>query len=325
MGYCYFRLQMLVDTSAYRASQSSTSGRRLLQVDRCRHRFVTNATLLWIPASLRCIDFHSMSATESIHHQPTSPVGVERGQLAQRISELGDWFHNLDLHGVPTAPHHFLGDFPNIKWKHIETAIPEDLTGATVLDVGCNAGFYSIEMKKRGAKRVLGIDVDDRYLDQARFAAQTLGFEVELQKCSVYAVDQLAGQFDYVLFMGVFYHLRYPLFALDNLIKKVAGKLVFQTMVRGSEDTREWADDYPFWNTQIFEEHDFPAMYFIEKSYSHDPTNWWIPNRAAVEAMLRSSGLEIENHPEPETWVCSPEAAVRRDRYILDHELEGTL
>jgi tRNA (mo5U34)-methyltransferase len=67
-------------------------------------------------------------------------------------------------------------------------------------------------------------------------------------------------------------------------------------------------------------------MYFIEKSYSHDPTNWWIPNRAAVEAMLRSSGLEIEAHPEPETWICRP-TSVRRDdgTYILDRELEGTL
>lgn len=264
------------------------------------------------------------SATESLQHSSNSN-GLEQVELAQRISELGDWFHNLDLHGIPTAPHHFLGDFPKIKWKQIAGVIPEDLTGATVLDVGCNGGFYSIEMKKRGAKRVLGIDVDDRYLNQARFAAETLGIEIELEKCSVYAADDLPGQFDYVLFMGVFYHLRYPLFALDKLIKKVAGKLVFQTMVRGSAEAREWDEDYPFWNKQIFEEHDFPAMYFIEKSYSHDPTNWWIPNRSAVEAMLRSSGLEIEAHPEPETWLCSPRRVMRDGRYILQHELEGTL
>jgi len=265
------------------------------------------------------------SLTESVQQQSSPAINLEQGQLAQRISELGDWFHNLNLHGVPTAPHHFLGDFPNIKWKNMASAIPQDLTGATVLDVGCNGGFYSIEMKKRGAKRVIGIDVDDRYLNQARFAAETLGVDIELEKCSVYEVGKLPGKFDYVLFMGVFYHLRYPLFALDNLIKKIAGKLVFQTMVRGSAEAREWADDYPFWNAQIFEEHDFPAMYFIEKSYSHDPTNWWIPNRAAVEAMLRSSGLEIEAHPEPETWVCKQSAVMRRGRYILDHEIEGTL
>jgi len=265
------------------------------------------------------------SITDSVQQQTSPTARPEPGQLAQRISELGDWFHNLDLHGVPTAPHHFLGDFPSIKWRQIASAIPQDLSGATVLDVGCNAGFYSIEMKKRGAKRVVGIDVDDRYLSQARFAALTLGLEIEIEKCSVYAADKLAGQFDYVLFMGLFYHLRYPLLALDNLIKKVAGKLVFQTMVRGSEQVGEWAEDYPFWETEIFEERNFPAMYFVEKSYSNDPTNWWIPNRPAVEAMLRSSGLEIESHPEAETWICRPAAVLRDGRYIVDHELDGTL
>ncbi len=257
--------------------------------------------------------------------QETVPA-TPTNELVGRIAELGEWFHNLNLHGVPTAPHHFLGDFPNIKWTQIAHAVPEDLTGATVLDVGCNAGFYSIEMKRRGAKRVLGIDVDDRYLRQAHFAAETLGCEIELQKCSVYDADRIPGQFDYVFFMGVFYHLRYPLFALDKLIKKVGHTLVFQTMVRGSDEVQEWQEDYPFWNAEIFEERNFPAMYFIEKSYSHDPTNWWIPNRAAVESMLRSSGLEIAAHPEPETWICRPTYVKKEDsRYILDRELEGTL
>src|SRR5437868_4816372 len=245
--------------------------------------------------------------------------------LERRIQELGDWFHNLELKGVYTAPNHFLGDFPNVKWKHIQSAIPRDLRGATVLDIGCNGGFYSIQMKQRGATRVVGIDVDERYLSQARFAAETLALDIEFEKRSVYDVDAIAGQFDYVFFMGVFYHLRYPLFALDKVIQKVAGRLVFQTMIRGSEESRIWNDDYPFWNKEIFRDPDFPAMYFIEKSYSQDYTNWWIPNRAAVEAMLRSSGLEIIEHPEPETWICEPRRSTQRGRYILDLELEGTL
>jgi len=263
--------------------------------------------------------------TASSFHQ--TPVNSKRddSELVQRIAELGQWFHNMDLHGVPTAPNHFLGDFPNIKWKHIEPAIPADLSGATVLDIGCNGGFYSIKMKQRGAKRVLGIDVDDQYLKQARFAAETLDLDIEFQKSSVYQLDQIPGQFDYVFFMGVFYHLRYPLFALDNVIKKVKGSLIFQTMLRGSDDVSPLQDDYPFWNKEIFHRPDFPVMYFIEKSYSNDYTNWWIPNRAAVESMLRSSGLDLLSHPESETWVCSPRAVQKDGRYILDRELEGTL
>lgn len=252
---------------------------------------------------------------------------ADRVALERRIRGLGEWFHNLDLFGVATAPNHFLGDFPAVKWKHIAAAIPNDLSGATVLDIGCNGGFYSIQMKRRGAERVLGIDVDERYLNQARFAAETLGLAIEFEKRSVYEVDQLAGQFDYVFFMGVFYHLRYPLFALDKVIKKIAqnGKLVFQTMLRGSSTAKEWEDNYQFWNTEIFSDPAWPAMYFVEGSYSNDPTNWWIPNRAAAEAMLRSSGLGILQHPEPETWVCAPRTVIRDGSYILDLELEGRL
>jgi tRNA (mo5U34)-methyltransferase len=263
--------------------------------------------------------------SDRLAQKPTSLASLPDGALARKIAELGEWFHNLNLRGIPTAPHHFLGDFPKVKWEHIGKAIPDDLHEATVLDIGCNGGFYSIQMKQRGAKRVLGIDVDDRYLSQARFAAETLDLEIEFEKRSVYSVNEIPGQFDYVLFMGVFYHLRYPLFALDKVIKKVGGRLVFQTMIRGSEQTRAWDADYPFGNKEIFRHQDFPAMYFIEKSYSNDPTNWWIPNRGAVEAMLRSSGLEILEHPESETWICLPRGVRREGRYILDLELEGTL
>jgi tRNA (mo5U34)-methyltransferase len=247
-------------------------------------------------------------------------------ELRRRIAVQGDWFHTINLNGVWTAPHHFLGDFPNVKWKHIAPELPKDLSGASVLDIGCNGGFYSIELKKRGASRVLGVDVDDRYLEQARFASQVLGLDIEFAKCSVYDVDSIPGQFDFVLFMGVFYHLRYPLFALDKVIKKVGSSLIFQTMIRGSLASPELREDYHFWNKEIFKDPDFPCMYFIEKNYAGDPTNWWIPNHGAMEGMLRSSGLEIVSHPEPETWICSPAHVTKDDgKYFLDHELAGTL
>ena len=86
---------------------------------------------------------HTVDSDYASSNQVSGEPAVDRAALERRINELGDWFHNLDLHGVPTAPNHFLGDFPNIKWKHIQSVIPEDLTGASVLDIGCNGGFYS--------------------------------------------------------------------------------------------------------------------------------------------------------------------------------------
>src|SRR5438309_3021160 len=103
-------------------------------------------------------------------------------ELTRQVEALGDWFQNIDLGGVSTAPNHFLGDYPNIKWKGFAHAIPADLTGKSVLDIGCNAGFYSLEMKRRGAARVVGIDSDESYLAQARFAAEVNGADIEFRK-----------------------------------------------------------------------------------------------------------------------------------------------
>jgi tRNA (mo5U34)-methyltransferase len=230
---------------------------------------------------------------------------MTRDEIEAQVRRLGPWFHNLDLAGVQTAPEHFLGDYPRVKWQRFAHAIPNHLDGKTVLDIGCNGGFYSIEMKRRGAARVVGIDSDDDYLLQARLAAEISGVEVELRKLSVYDVGALAEKFDVVLFMGVLYHLRHPLLALDLIRRHVAKDLfVFQSMQRGSNEVASLEDDYEFWNEDIFEKPGFPRLCFIEKKYSGDPTNWWVPNRACSEAMLRSAGFTIEANPEAEVYVC---------------------
>ena len=89
----------------------------------------------------------------------TPMTNALRDGRASAAAALGPWFHNIDLGGVQTAPDHFLGDYPAVKWRRFAHAIPADLSGKTVLDIGCNGGFYSLEMKRRGAARVLG----DRY------------------------------------------------------------------------------------------------------------------------------------------------------------------
>jgi tRNA (mo5U34)-methyltransferase len=226
-------------------------------------------------------------------------------QIQENVKKLGKWFHNIDLKGVRTAPDHFLGDYPNVKFQKFAHAIPADLRGKTVLDIGCNAGFYSIEMKRRGADRVVGIDSDDVYLAQAKYAAEVLGAEIEFKKMSVYDVASLGEKFDVVIFMGVLYHLRHPLLALDLLYENVVKDLlIFQSMQRGSDQVDDIKADYDFWETDIFESRGYPQMYFVEHRYSQDPTNWWIPNQACMEAMLRSAGFQVTEHPEKEVYIC---------------------
>jgi tRNA (mo5U34)-methyltransferase len=229
----------------------------------------------------------------------------QQQSLARQIQELGPWFHNLTINGIATAPEHFLGDYPAFKWAGFRHVVPEDLSGMSVLDIGCNAGFYAMEMKRRGADRVVGIDSDPRYLAQASFAAEHAGLDIEFQQKSVYQVPSLGERFDLVIFMGVFYHLRHPLLALDLIHEHVArDMLLFQSMQRGSAQISPVQEDYDFGEWGIFSDPDFPQIAFIEHRYAGDPTNWFIPNKAAMEALLRSAGFSIAANPEREVYLC---------------------
>ena len=163
--------------------------------------------------------------------------------LARRIEALAPWFHNLRLGGIETAPGHFLGDFPRTKFERFAHAIPERLDGKSVLDIGCNAGFYAQEMKRRGAARVLGIDHDEHYLRQARLAAEVEGLDIEFRRLEVYDVGALGERFDVVIFMGVLYHLRHPLLALDLVASRTHRLLVLQTLTMPGAGTGETPSD----------------------------------------------------------------------------------
>ena len=225
--------------------------------------------------------------------------------LEQRIKALAPWFHNIELNGIQTAPDHFLGDYPSFKWKGFRHLVPEDLRGRTVLDIGCNGGFYSLEMKKRGADLVVGVDSDPRYLAQARLAAEASGLDISFRQLSVYEVGALGQRFDFVIFMGVLYHLRHPLLALDLIHEHVVGdQLLFQSMLRGSTRVPDIVPNYPFEELTIFEQEGYPRMAFIEHNYAEDPTNWWVPNQSGMEAMLRSAGFRIVGQTDDEVYLC---------------------
>jgi tRNA (mo5U34)-methyltransferase len=230
-----------------------------------------------------------------------------KAEIERRVAELGPWFHDLDLHGVRTAPDHFLHNYPEQKFRKFAHVVPADLTGKSVLDIGCNAGFYSLEMKSRGAERVVGIDHDQRYLEQARYAASVLGIrDIEFRRMEVWDVAALAERFDLVIFMGVLYHLRHPLLALDLIHEHVAGDLLlFQSLQAGTKGMFKPEADYEFFaGLPEFDRPEWPRMHFVEQRYAGDPTNWWVPNEAASAGMLRASGFEIVEHPETEVFLC---------------------
>jgi tRNA (mo5U34)-methyltransferase len=225
--------------------------------------------------------------------------------LRKAISDLGPWFQNMEIKGIQTAPDHFLGDYPGFKWDGFKHVVPDDLTGLSVLDVGCNAGFYSLEMKRRNASRVVGIDADPHYLKQACFMAERSGLDIEFREMSVYDVGKLNERFDLVIFMGVLYHLRHPLLALDLLYEHVVkDRMLFQCLQRGDERIPDLQENYDFSEWSVFDRPEYPKLFFVEERYASDPTNWFIPNRSAMEALLRSAGFVIEANPEREVYLC---------------------
>jgi tRNA (mo5U34)-methyltransferase len=254
-----------------------------------------------------------MSTLETQIYNPRTP-------LEQEIAAMGPWFHNLHFEGdIQTAPDHPLGDFPKFKWIQVQDYIPEDLSGWRVLDIGCNAGYYSFELAARGAD-VLGIDINDHYLKQAEWASQKISLKgkTEFRKLQIYEIIKLSETFDMILFMGVFYHLRYPLLALDIIAQKFSRLLVFQTMTMPGKSVMNVPNNFKFSERRKMLKRGFPKVAFIEKEFAGDCTNWWAPNKPAVEAMLRSSGLDIMHKPAEEIYICKRNYDSYKIHLVLD-------
>lgn len=235
------------------------------------------------------------------------------GTLREQVERLGPWFHNLHLPGgVQTAPDHFLGDFPAFKWQELAPHLPGDLEGWSVLDIGCNGGFYSFELARRGAA-VTGIDHDERYLAQARWAAGVLDLahRTTFRRQSVYELARSDEGWDLVLFMGVLYHLRYPLLGLDAVAGSVRQLLVFQTLTAPGDEILEDTRGRGLDRREDLRDPGWPSMAFLEHEFQGDPTNWWVPTRAGVEALLRSAGLGVVGRPGHEIWLCEPRPELR--------------
>lgn len=221
------------------------------------------------------------------------------------------WHHTIDLgNGVVTPGR---DDSPR---KLTRLGMPENLTGMTVLDVGAADGFFSFEAERRGARRVVAIDLwlgANGLIKREAFdlARRTLRSNVEGLQLSVYdiSVDQI-GSFDLVLFLGVLYHLQHPLFALEKLFEVTKDMLIMETHLDMLRTNR-------------------PAIAFYPGSEaSNDPTNWWGPNAAAVKAMLKCVGFRkvVLSHRYPlifrlaravKYWQNSPADTLQQSRAVF--------
>ena len=197
------------------------------------------------------------------------------------------WFHSIDLgHGVVTPGKKSL---KVLRTEADAIFRPLDLRAKSVLDIGAWNGYFSFEAKRRQAERVLATDHycwSPEINGRATFELARTALKLDVEGLDVDVPDltpERVGQFDVVLFLGVFYHLVDPIRALQNLAAVTKEVAVIETHL----DLRMI---------------DRPAMVFYPGTeLNDDPTNWWGPNRQCVEALLKLVGFErVVYQPHPQ-------------------------
>ena len=219
---------------------------------------------------------------------------MARRQIIEGVQRLEPWFHCIDLgDGLFTKTRSAIGepvDHPRPTWETVKACIPDELEGMTVLDVGCNAGFYSIEMKRRGAARVLGLDAQRDLIRQAEFVRDVLGLEIEYERKSVYDLDPFAmGQFDVTLALGLIYHCKHLVLALEKLFLITQRLLVLETAIYPPEKAPESFEYEEGGERPTLH----PLAYVENRPEAKEAVyNWFLPSTAALSALLKNIGFD---------------------------------
>jgi tRNA (mo5U34)-methyltransferase len=197
------------------------------------------------------------------------------------------WFHTIEV-----APGVFTPGHEDTPRKAELIGLPKDLSGKSVLDIGAYDGYFSFEAERRHASRVLAFDHLDPDLSGFSTAKRILGSNVEHMLGSVYNLTpELVGHFDIVLFLGVIYHLRSPLLALQR-VHSVCNEMMFlesQVTADGflldgklvtSPEIKKLLKSVPI------------AQYFPGSELNNDPTNWWAPSALCLEQLIQAHGFK---------------------------------
>jgi tRNA (mo5U34)-methyltransferase len=213
----------------------------------------------------------------------------ETEEARRLIASHEHWYHQIEVApGVVT---------PGVNDSQMildALQLPEDLSGQRVLDIGARDGYFSFECERRGAAEVVAIDYLTPEETGFPIARQLVGSEVELRQANVYDLTpEEYGTFDLVLFLGVLYHLRDPMLALDKIAGVSRGRAIVETQM--IDDALLGADGEFKRLVDLDPELErIPLMQFYPgRALNNDPTNVWAPNEACLAAMLEESGFAV--------------------------------
>ncbi len=185
------------------------------------------------------------------------------------------WWHSFELPDGSTIQG--VTSLESLKKRLAQFPIPDDLRGKRALDIGCWDGWYSFELERRGAE-VVAVDKWDN--PRFREIHSILKSRVDYRLLDMYELTpDRVGRFDIVLFMGVLYHLKHPLLALELVCALTTDLAAVDSFV-----LRE--GQYP---PEILAR---PVMEFFETDEMGGQTdNWFGPSLPALLAMCRVSGF----------------------------------
>ncbi|MFN0119223.1 MAG: methyltransferase domain-containing protein [Blastocatellia bacterium] len=210
----------------------------------------------------------------------TTPI-PDNPQLREILDQTADhqrneffssgWWHSIDLGDGRVTPgvHHI----DELRDNYARFGLPEDMRGMRLLDIGCWDGFYSFESERRGAE-VVSVDCwrPEKFFE----AHHALNSKIQFHELSVYEVTkEKLGQFDVVLFLGVLYHLRHPLLALERVCEVSRHLAVIESHVVDNVLRTPR-----------------PVMEFYEvDELGGQYDNWWGPNVECIARMARAAGF----------------------------------
>lgn len=238
--------------------------------------------------------WHALTNQKQKMTCPLNPLTTK--QAERFIKSYSYWYQRIDI-GNGKFTMEIGPAFHEMVWEKFKPIFPNKLNGASVLDIGTNAGYFPIEFKKIGAGYTVGLEFIDEFIDQARKIKKIYGLtNIDYFKMDAHEVYKLKGKFDIVIFTGILYHLKNPLQVIEEVAKKCNDVILIETeAIPLNKSSIAWArDGFP----PKLVKHKVGLMKFIEgDKLNKDPTNWWIPDTECVKGMLRTGGFKYFSEP----------------------------
>jgi tRNA (mo5U34)-methyltransferase len=225
--------------------------------------------------------------------EPPNPPSREEAEAY--VKSYSFWYHRMYLgNGIytqhPTAADHV--------WALIKPAFPPDLEGASMLDIGCNAGFFSIMAKLRGAGRILGLEFFPMFFEQAEHIRKIWQMDIEYRLLDAHDIVGMEEEFDLVMFAGILYHLKNPLMVLEAIGRRCRDAVVVESEVI-PDDPRNllMARLGPLGNIKLTPTTKGFMKFYERDELNGDNSNWWAPDTECLLGMLRVAGFKYFSRP----------------------------